>query len=519
MKLQYKNIALFATCIFVASCSNELLPNLPIDKGDSADKMEMTFSATVEGNTPSTRTTIDDLDNAYPHILWTEGDKINLFSGTTSNEFTLSSGKGTRSGKFSGTAAESSVYYALYPYNEANTISEEGVITTHVPAEQTVIEGTFNPECGLMMAKTDDKSEVLDFRHACGYILYTADFDCEKVVFRYEPADANMVADPVYIAGDVEIDWNEENPKATVIDNENASNSITITCPDGIKAGKSYLVAACPMNSMVHSLYVDVYVDGVKYTRINNASQSAPDNIRRAKIFKAELDLPNMNLCDDYEFVDLGLPSGTLWGTSYLEDLFYSWGYNYGSEYNPYSKDDPLHDTYRPTHNFSIDAYKFYTYDSESETVTDVKKYGADGLTSLELIEDAAHTRLGYGWTMPTTAQANELIDNCEWNITEMLVGKYELKVTGPNGNSIYFPLPGHCEVVDQLNLQSELLIWTKDLCQNESELGHSGEAYTRAHALYYDITDKTPCIKDYPRNFGLFIYPVHQGYTTYPKP
>ena len=53
---------------------------------------------------------------------------------------------------------------------------------------------------------------------------------------------------------------------------------------------------------------------------------------------------------------------------------------------------------------------------------------------------DAACTKLGGNWRMPTKAEFEELINNCSWNTTNKNgVNGYE--VVGPNGNSIFLPI------------------------------------------------------------------------------
>lgn len=65
-----------------------------------------------------------------------------------------------------------------------------------------------------------------------------------------------------------------------------------------------------------------------------------------------------------------------------------------------------------------------------------------DNLTTLEPEDDAAHVLWGGTWRMPTEEEWKELRDNCTWKYSweNGVKGK---KATGPNGNSIFFPLAG----------------------------------------------------------------------------
>ena len=55
-----------------------------------------------------------------------------------------------------------------------------------------------------------------------------------------------------------------------------------------------------------------------------------------------------------------------------------------------------------------------------------------------------AEKMYGSGWQIPTKEHIIELMQNCEFEIIQLLTKKFLLKVTGPNGNSIYLPLAGN---------------------------------------------------------------------------
>lgn len=62
-----------------------------------------------------------------------------------------------------------------------------------------------------------------------------------------------------------------------------------------------------------------------------------------------------------------------------------------------------------------------------------------DGKGNLTSSYDAATVNWGGRWRMPTSAEMEELVDNCRWEWVIDPNGKYR-KVTGPNGNSIFLP-------------------------------------------------------------------------------
>ena len=70
-------------------------------------------------------------------------------------------------------------------------------------------------------------------------------------------------------------------------------------------------------------------------------------------------------------------------------------------------------------------------------------KYGYNGFTDKKTVldpeDDAAYMAFGGRWRMPTDTEFTELIFKCTWEETT-LNGAVGHLVTGPNGNSIFFP-------------------------------------------------------------------------------
>lgn len=146
-----------------------------------------------------------------------------------------------------------------------------------------------------------------------------------------------------------------------------------------------------------------------------------------------------------HDYVDLGLPSGTLWATCNVgannphnAGLYFAWGDTTG-----YGNDTS------DGHFFDWENYKWGFVDGEE---TDFTKYcsdssrGKDGFTDgktvLDSEDDAAFVNWGSEWRTPTYAQWVELKNECEWTAATVFgVNGYE--VTGPNGNSIFLPETG----------------------------------------------------------------------------
>ena len=136
----------------------------------------------------------------------------------------------------------------------------------------------------------------------------------------------------------------------------------------------------------------------------------------------------NVSAQQKHEYVDLGLPSGTLWATCNVgatnpEDYgdYFAWG-----------ETEPK-DTY---------SWNNYRYGNGSDYDVTKKYNENDGRTSLERIDDAAYQEWGSDWCIPTHAQFQELEDKCTWVRTSRN-GKNGYNVKGPNLNSIFLPAAG----------------------------------------------------------------------------
>ena len=147
---------------------------------------------------------------------------------------------------------------------------------------------------------------------------------------------------------------------------------------------------------------------------------------------------------DTHEYVDLGLPSGTLWATCNIgadnpEDYgdYFAWGETTGYK--------------NGKTNFDWSTYK-WCKGSES-TLTKYcndssKGYNGftDTLTELEPEDDAAYVNWGANWRMPSRTQFTELI-NSSYTTTTWTTqnGVYGRKITSiSNGKSLFLPATGY---------------------------------------------------------------------------
>ena len=138
----------------------------------------------------------------------------------------------------------------------------------------------------------------------------------------------------------------------------------------------------------------------------------------------------------DYEWVDLGLPSGTLWATCNV-------GANSPEDYGEYfawGETAPKGTYYWSNYKWCKGSYTTLT------KYCTVAVYGynefVDNKTELDPQDDAAYVNCGPLWRTPTKAQIDELRDKCTWLWTTQN-GVNGGLVTGPNGASLFLPAAG----------------------------------------------------------------------------
>ena len=189
------------------------------------------------------------------------------------------------------------------------------------------------------------------------------------------------------------------------------------------------------------------------------------------------------------ESIDLGLPSGLKWanynvGSICPEDYggYYAWGETEEKSNYDWS-------TYKWC-NGSRNTMTKYCTNSSNGTV--------DNKTTLDPEDDVAHVKWGGDWRMPTSAEKDELRNECTWTWTTQN-GVTGYKVTGPNGNSIFLPAAGCRYGADVYDRGGSGGYWSGSL-----------DSYSSSYADYLFFLDGIcdwDC--DIRRYYGLSVRPV----------
>ena len=228
---RFSFLTLLASLLIVGCTEVTIEQSNPLTEINSLP--DLTASFADEGET---RTFVED----SKYLRWHESDLITAFFGNTLNRQYKFKGKtGDNSGTFSlvpngelGTGNDLSSIYAVYPYDENTTITDNGVISLTLPATHTYAENSFGKGANTMVAVTESVEDTfLSFKNACGYLKL------------------KLYGDNVTIAS-IEVKGNNEEKIAgsatatmefggvpTIAMNDEATTSVTLDCGEGVSIG------------------------------------------------------------------------------------------------------------------------------------------------------------------------------------------------------------------------------------------------------------------------------------------
>ena len=467
MKNKYFTFVALAAAALATSCASD---DLAEQKQEQTDTRTVTLTASV--NDVQTRVGMTKNTNATAaSFYWHKKDAISVLatSGSTYNneKFTTEVEDGKTSATFTGTVTGTVGDYAVYPYNESHKFTSATALTYNLPATYTydkvetnifskATDGTTSypsnstnmPMLGTISTSGDSKSisfkclgglaviRINKMPAASGTLTVTAD----------QQLSGNFTVDNL-AATDAQITM-------ATTDTE-ADKTVTFTYSNATQNGLGifYLPLAVGTYTNVKVKIGDdtadcgsVTVDRAEVTAVyidKNASQNHTDikwwrNYGSNRYYLGS----NLYYINDYDFIDLGLSSGTLWATMNLgakkaEEAgnYYRWG--------------------------ETDAF------TESTTTT----------YSVSTFADAATKAWGDNVQTPTVTQLEELIDNCNWTWDSSNKG---YTVTSKTNNTSIFLYAGGYRMQNSRQLTNtttnEGYYWSQSV--NASETGKSDRLY-----------------------------------------
>ena len=186
-----------------------------------------------------------------------------------------------------------------------------------------------------------------------------------------------------------------------------------------------------------------------------------------------------------FEYVDLGLPSGTMWATCNVgatkpedEGLLFQFGRVDGYKYG-----DKNHKFRKNTQNL-IDGSSRYI-----PLTTSGKVYKTNEL--LDLADDAAHIHMGGKWKMPTKYELEELIDNTTHDVVTVNGVKGMMFTSNINNRQLFMPfIQGYWYNGTWYSLdKSYINMWSSQVHPSVVNYAYLLDCYSNGYADIYDST------------------------------
>ena len=241
----------------------------------------------------------------------------------------------------------------------------------------------------------------------------------------------------------------------------------------------------------------------------NALSKSFTDEVKAqmgvGKSIDAAFELVKPNNANGHEYVDLDLPSGTIWaacnvGADKPEDsgLLFQFGRVDGYAYND------------SNNHFRTEAQNTQdnTGNSYIPLTTSGRTYNEGEI--LDLADDAAHVNMGGAWKMPTKEDFEELLKYTNHEVTSINEVQGMMFTSKINMQQLFIPFAGHWYFDGHFyNAGSKTYVWSSLVSTSNS---NNREAYS----LYCNSSDNT--VSGY-NSFRINGQSVRGVFKTSPKP
>lgn len=241
----------------------------------ACQNMEQDLSEAV--NVPDTRTVfyaeIEQSEDTKVYadedlmILWHADDRISIFNRYTYNlEYRFGGETGANAGAFRAVPNDDMIVgnaldaiYAVYPYDEQTSISNQGMLSVMLPEKQEYAENSFGRGANYMVSSTYNNR--LLFRNVCGYLsvkLYGEGVSVSRITLRGNAGEK--------LSGKGSIDAPVGGIPVLTMSGD-AGEEVSLVCPEPVKLGASAdeyteFWFAIPPTEFEQGLTVTVYDDG-----------------------------------------------------------------------------------------------------------------------------------------------------------------------------------------------------------------------------------------------------------------
>lgn len=201
-----------AAALVVCSCVEN--KSWDDDSSVSAGDGDKTFNLLAS---PYTRAAVSQEDYS---VEWTSGDRISILDGVQNREFITSEGGALA--KFSGTASAAGTYYAVYPYSDAVSLTDD-ILSVNFPAQQTEMTGDIpNPMASVWVGKS--RGTLILMNNLCATLAFSfQEEDVRSVTISGNSSEK--------LSGTVYMTFEDDTP--SVADSQLTGESVTLLPSDG----------------------------------------------------------------------------------------------------------------------------------------------------------------------------------------------------------------------------------------------------------------------------------------------
>jgi len=228
--------------LLICSCSmEESVKDTPSCSTDvSASGTYLKF-ITRNADNAGTKMSLQDGGSVY----WSPSDEISIFYGSSAyGKFTSSNTEATPTTEFAGflkgyqNNGEDS-FWAVHPYSEKNECDGKSVTVT-LPSEQNAVAGTFDDDCFISIAKSDDFN--LAFYNLCGGVKFQVPEEGIKSII-FSGLNNEVLAGTATVKLD-----DDGKPYVESVAESTAATSIKLNAPDGgtFQTGVYYCMVSLP---------------------------------------------------------------------------------------------------------------------------------------------------------------------------------------------------------------------------------------------------------------------------------
>ena len=412
----------------LAACSNDI----GVDSNAIGDVKRVSMNVAdfewAEGE--QTRTTAVNNGGSIS-FRWSAKDTVGIFPDKGDQvEFPIEAGAGTGTAVFNGggwALKSQSTYVAYFPYNYDNRTGE-AIPMTYKGQTQVGNDNLDNlTKCDYIVSSISTPSNgeaSFQFKHMGALARFVLTVPEAATLTEFTLSSEDEVF-PVGQTVNV-----RTNPIA--ITNKKMSKSISMSL-SGISASAGSTVTLYMLLPAVNlndkNLTASLASASTRYT-----ATIIGKNYESGKAYSQSTTLKKA----PHNFVNLGLPSGTLWATCNIgaenpEDYgdYFAWGETTG-----YNSD-------KPTFNWSTYTLCNGSYYTMKKYCTSGSHGTVDNKTELDLEDDAAYINWGSEWRMPTYDQLEELLNSSYTTTTwTTLNGVNGIMISKKSDSNVYIFLP-----------------------------------------------------------------------------